>query len=138
MEAIKKAFGILMLGMAIWLVARIVSPVMVYLLWGLLLFGIAFFLGTSIPPVVGFRFINRSAGLAVALLGMVVILNGVGGFNALNNIVGNKQAASIKHPFMIVHNIAELNQKLALAQVARKPVILDFYADWCESCVTDG
>ncbi|MCW5584073.1 MAG: protein-disulfide reductase DsbD, partial [Gammaproteobacteria bacterium] len=38
--------------------------------------------------------------------------------------------------FVVVHNEKDLHQQLINAQALRKPVLLDFYADWCESCVS--
>ena len=36
--------------------------------------------------------------------------------------------------FRLVSSISELDQQLALAKEAKRPVLLDFYADWCISC----
>jgi len=37
--------------------------------------------------------------------------------------------------FEPVHSVAELDQALVRASAAHQPVLLDFYADWCVSCV---
>jgi len=36
--------------------------------------------------------------------------------------------------FRLVSSISELDQQLALAKETKRPVLLDFYADWCISC----
>lgn len=38
-------------------------------------------------------------------------------------------------PFILIHDLNEFNRELASAAESSKPVMLDFYADWCESCV---
>jgi thiol:disulfide interchange protein DsbD len=49
LEAMKKFFGLMMMGMAIWLSARVFSPTIIYLLTGLFILGIAVFFGYYLP-----------------------------------------------------------------------------------------
>jgi thiol:disulfide interchange protein DsbD len=37
-------------------------------------------------------------------------------------------------PFRMIASIEDLDRELSAAQAAGKPVMLDFYADWCVSC----
>lgn len=37
--------------------------------------------------------------------------------------------------FTVVHNMMDLKTQLAEAKRSHQPVMLDFYADWCDSCI---
>ncbi len=128
MEAIKKIFGILLLAMAIWLLSRIVASITTSALLALLCVGVAYFFAFYLSRVIGWRKCNYSLALLSVIMALSLMANGLHTF-ALNN--STKSASS----FIIVHNVTELNKQLLLAQAAHRPVLLDFYADWCESCV---
>lgn len=131
MKAVKEMFGIFMVAMAIWLLSRIVSPAVTRLLFGILLLATAGFVGMYLPRLIHRRKTNRTIGLAIGLCGIFLVLNG---FNMTMTI--KSVSAQVNAPtFIVVHNMADLNKQLARAQIANRPVILDFYADWCTSCV---
>ncbi|RDI38054.1 protein-disulfide reductase DsbD [Aquicella lusitana] len=136
MGAVKTLFGILMLGMAIWLLSRVASPTTITVFWGLLFLGIALYFGIYLPRLVGKPRLNRSLGfLAVCSSGLLML----SAFepHLLNQwLQPNRQATFAGPSFTVVHDISDLNKQLLTAQAARRPVILDFYADWCESCVS--
>lgn len=138
MEAVKKFFGLLMLGMAIWLVSRIISPFVTHILWGCLLIGIAAFFALYLPRLHGRHKFNRSLGFIVGFSGMLVMF-GVGVPTSMTQWLapGSALHSSIEASpnFKIVHNVSDFDQQLALARAANQPAILDFYADWCDSCV---
>lgn len=50
-------------------------------------------------------------------------------------LLGAKFSSHNGPHFEAVHSVAELDQALARAATAHQPVLLDFYADWCVSCV---
>lgn len=134
MEAVKKLFGVLMLAMGIWLLSRAVPSLVTMILTGLLLLGIAFFLSVSLPRVITWRKLSRSLGVLLGLSGIIVIV-GASLPNAVPTWLGANQASPLASSFTVIRDLAMLNKQLSQAQLAHKPVLLDFYADWCESCV---
>ncbi len=54
----------------------------------------------------------------------------------LSRVAFLPQSTTQVRPFIVVHDMVELNKQLSIAHTSQKPVLLDFYADWCESCVT--
>lgn len=130
MEAVRKVMGFCMLALAIWMLSRILMPVTIMLLWSLLLFMVAAFFYVSMPQYIGRRRMNRFIGIFAAVLGVFVILSGT---NTLTlKQVPVEQSTSL---FTVVKSIASLKQQLASAAARGQPVLLDFYADWCESCI---
>lgn len=125
MEIIKKIFGVVMLAMAIWLLSRILSFELSRILFGMLIVGVVVVIMIYLSIFFGWPKWRRNLGIMVGCTGIVFM------FASFNPTVSNKQVSS----FIVVNNITELNQQLSIARVQHKPILLDFYADWCESCV---
>ena len=130
MVEVKAAFGFLLLGVALWTVQSVLPAPLVLALWGTLLLAAAVALLRG-----GRRTVWRHAGAALlGLLGAVQIVGAAaGGTDPLQplarlGIGGSEQDLP---RFTRVRNVAELD---AAVRQAGRPVMLDFYADWCVSC----
>lgn len=137
MHAVTKSFGVVMLGMAIWLMGRILPMTVTMILWGLYLIGIALFFSFYLTRVIGRHKINHTLGIATGLVGVFMILSTFGMASLINRWTGDIGTMSKRHAadFAVVHNMSELANELAAAKAAGQPVLVDFYADWCTSCV---
>jgi len=141
MNAVTNFFGVLMLGMAIWLISP-VTPVSVQLgLWAILLIVTAVYHSAlDSLPTHATNIAKLWKGVAVMLLifGVALFIGALSGaksaLHPLNNFTISS-ANQTKNPsqlsFTRIASIAELEQKLA---TTNQPVMLDFYADWCVAC----
>lgn len=136
MDAVKYFFGIFMLAMAVWMLSRVAPHTLVMILWSALLLGSALFIAMHLPKLIGRHTFNRIFGSAVGCSAMFVLFLGVGSPTLVNKVMHNQEIKEASSNFVLIHNIADLNKQLAVAQRSHQPVILDFYADWCESCVS--
>ena len=136
MEAVKKIFGLLMLGMAIWLLSRVVAPDVAIRIWGLLLLGIALFFGLHLPRLIGRHGLNRGLGFVVGCSGMLLMIGGTEPMLISQWMNLSQYTTPSSHAFIVVRDSVDLDKQLLIAKAAHRPVILDFYADWCESCVS--
>ena len=139
MEGVKKGFGVLLLATAVWLVSPVIAPVVAMLAWATLLIIPAIFLHAldPLPPhAKGWQRFWKGIGIVMLLTGAALLVGALAGnrdpLQPLSGLRGAASAAEApKLPFTPVRSLAELETRLAAAE---RPVMLDFYADWCVSC----
>ena len=141
MERVKAVFGVLLLAMALWLLERILPLALTMALWGTLLVVIATYLG-ALQPVAhgapGWRTLARGLGLVLLIQGALLLtgaaLGGRDLWQPLRGLSLAREAASTapQSAFRPVKTLTEVQS--ALQTAAGRPVLLDFYADWCTSC----
>lgn len=139
MEAVKRFFGVMMLGMAIWIISPVIPVAAHMLLWAALLIFSAIYLRAldPLPPNAhGLRKLGKGIGLLALLLGAAYLVGALSGARDMLRPLGNLGRGAAEAPatlrFERVKNSAELDARIAKA--AGKTVMLDFYADWCVSC----
>ena len=130
MEGITRIFGIVMLGVAVWLLDRVLDASVIMVLWALLM------LGSAIYLKVYTNIITRLISMILLILGAVLLVGAISGatnplkplekFTSSKNVVNTNELV-----FQKVKNIAEL--ELAIKN-SDKPVMLDFWASWCVAC----
>ncbi len=139
MEGVKKGFGVLLLATAVWLIAPVVPPVVPMLAWAALLIVPAIYLHAldPLPPHArGWQRFWKGVGIVMLLTGAALLIGALAGsrdpLQPLAGLRGQAVAAQeTKLPFEPVRSLAELDARLAAVD---RPVMLDFYADWCVSC----
>lgn len=141
MQGVKNFFGVILLGMALYVVSPLFPAVVQMLGWAGLLIVSAIYLHALDPLPVhtnGFQKFWKGVGVIALLLGVALLVGALsGGRDVLQPLSGLRVAqanapAGQSLEFRQIRNIAELDA--ALAGAAGRPVMLDFYADWCVSC----
>jgi thiol:disulfide interchange protein DsbD len=142
MDAVKAVFGVLLLAVAILLLERILPAAVTMLLYGLLLIASGVYMGALAPlgpDGGGWRKLWKSIGLALLVYGVLMLVGAAAGgrdtLQPLRGIAPTGGAAAEAHAqFKRIKTVADLDRELAAASAAGRPVMLDFYADWCVSC----
>jgi thiol:disulfide interchange protein DsbD len=142
MNAVKAAFGVGLLGIAVWLLERILPSAASMFLWALLLIIPAIYLGAldALPqPASGWRKLWKGIGIVMLSYGVLLLIGVASNSNDPLQPLRNLYASSAKTApqslaFRKVKSLAELNREIAAAEAAGQWVMLDFYADWCVSC----
>ncbi|ELP6758469.1 protein-disulfide reductase DsbD [Vibrio vulnificus] len=130
MDRVKTLFGFVLLAAPIFLLERILPEMWSTVLWsalGIAAFGWLYHVKNSLE----FGGWKQSAVGIIAVLGLFASAQ-----PALNYWFADstQQAQTSEVSFIKIRNVEELQQQLALAKQAKKPVMLDFYADWCVAC----
>ena len=158
MEDITRFFGVVMLGVAIWLLDRIIPPGVTLGLYGILLAVYGVQLG-ALEPAGGSSRLKRGIALVLALYGAVMVVGAASGgtdpWQPLSHASSTSSAttdsaattpardsdeAGIRHPpaghydFVDVTGREALQSVLRDARAAGQPVLVDFFAEWCVAC----
>jgi len=146
MVAVKNAFGFVMLGLAVWMLDRVLPGAVTLALWAVLIFMAGVFLGALTPLTPesgGAQKLGKGFGVLAMFYGAVLLLGALaGGDDPLQPLAGTGVAAgggatAVAHEeleFRRIKTVADLEQAVAAASGRGQPVMLDFYADWCVSC----
>ena len=145
MVAVRNAFGFMMLGLAIWMLSRILSGNITMLLWAVLVFMAGVFMGglTTLSSESGVaQKLGKGFGALAMIYGILLLLGGLnGGSNPIKplaglNFGGAATVANEAHelPFQRIKTVDDLDREIATAVSQGKSAFLDFYADWCVSC----
>jgi thiol:disulfide interchange protein DsbD len=141
MEGVKKFFGVVMLATALWLVSPVVPLWLQMLGWSLLMVVPAIYLHAldPLPPHAhGWQRLGKGLGVLLLLGGAAMLIGVLGGakdpLQPLGFLRGGMAAEASAPTFERVATIERLDARLAESKAAGKPVMLDFYADWCVSC----
>ena len=142
MEGVKKFFGVLMLATALWLVSPVIPLWSQMLGWSLLMVVPAIYLHALeplLPNAHGWQRLGKGMGVILLLGGAAMLMGVLGGAKDPLQPLGfirSGAAATEAHAtaFERVGSSERLDARLAESKAAGKPVMLDFYADWCVSC----
>jgi len=140
MNGVKIAFGLLLLGVAIWMVERLVAAPIALLLWAGLAIGSALALGAlSFNQPQGWPRARQTLGLMLLAWGVLLVIGAAQGGNnplrplaSITNAPSSQQAESLN--FVEIDNVTALDEAIAQANNAGQPVFVHFTADWCISC----
>ena len=130
MEGVTKIFGIIMLGVAIWLLDRVINPTVTMYLWAFL------FISFGVYLKIYTHIIVKSISKVLTILGAILLVGAVSGAtNPLKPLDKFTSKVSLSKQdelkFIKIQNIAQLEDAILKSS---KPVILDFWATWCVSC----
>ncbi|SOF01845.1 Thiol:disulfide interchange protein DsbD [Burkholderia sp. OK233] len=144
MVAIQNALGVMLLAAALWFVYSLLPGWLLMVLVALLLTGCAMMLRAidPLPPnVPGILRVGKALGALLLVAGVAEfigvasgnfdVLTPLGGVTRASSASGNADGKSTAQ-FETIRSNAELDQALQAAH--GRPVMVDFYADWCISC----
>jgi len=139
MNAVRNFFGVVMLGMAVWLIGPVIPAGLQMGLWAALLIVPAIYLHAleTLPPRASqWAKLWKGVGIIALICGVALLVGALAGSkNPLQPLAGLYGSTAEKPRtlrFQRVKSLSDLDA--AIKQAQGKLVMLDFYADWCVSC----
>ncbi len=143
MDAVKAVFGVMLLGVALWMLERVLPAGITLILWAVLVIASAIYMGAMEPireGASGWRKLWKALGMVLLIHGGLMLVGAAAGssdpLQPLKGMAvgGNVAAQEQKVEFSVIKGLDELQQAVEAAAAQGKPVMVDFYADWCVAC----
>jgi len=148
MDAVKSVFGVALLGLAIWLLERVLPVSITMGLIAALVITSAIYMSAleTLPEAAsGWRKLKKGLGVILLLYGTAYLVGAISGsedlLQPLRGVISSKSATtlqattSVEHlQFQQIKGEQGLQQALAASVQQKRATMLDFYADWCISC----
>jgi thiol:disulfide interchange protein DsbD len=136
MTTVKALFGVLFLGVAAWMLDRLLGPRTMLLVWALVLLTLFWVIMQVGLRGNGRSLLRVSVGCVVSLMSAALVLCAALNADPWHPFASRNSGAgpSAKMEFRVVHGEAELDAALSAANRAGRRTLVDVYADWCVSC----
>ncbi len=138
MTMVNALFGVMMLGVAVWMLEKVVDSYVTMMLYSIL--GIGFSLYLGIFEKEG-HIVKRTLSSILFIYSVSLLVGTLGGSTSMSKplsfletkVISSSSEINTNHKkFIKISSITELDA--LLAQNRGKKIMLDFYADWCVSC----
>jgi len=148
MNTVKAVFGVILLGVAILMLERILPGPVTLVLWALLLIIPAVYMHAldALPAgAPGWQRFWKGLGVAMLVYGCILLLgatlgardplNPLRNLSAVATLPGTTGHASQHLQFERIKSVEDFERAVQASSARGKPVMLDFYADWCTYCI---
>lgn len=131
MNQVKGLFGLILIAVAIDLLSRIAPPILTMILWSTLFIFSGLYLGAFKLGKTNLSKLRQVFALIMFAYGFLILIGASQGHTYPWKPLS---ASAEKRSITTVHSLEDLAPLLAQAKALHKPVLIDFYADWCRSC----
>ncbi len=140
MTKVSQVFGLMMLGLAIFMLARILPDLLTLILWSLLAMGISLYMGLldgKSPNGIS-SYLGKLFSILFLLYGIFLFVGGVSGassvFKPFERFTNTNVASNVSHTQIKSHRGYSIERLLAEVEASSKPVVVDFGKDSCTAC----
>jgi thiol:disulfide interchange protein DsbD len=135
MTLVNAIFGVLMLGVAVWMLEKVLSFEIIVLLYSFLGLGFSLYLGVKEGHI-----FKRSVALILFIYSLALFISVLAGAASMREplgfVKGVHEASATKSKQLLTFQVVTSKEELqkVLEQNRGKKILLDFSAKWCTAC----
>jgi len=135
MNTIERFMGVLLLAVAIYMISRIIEPLYTAMMWIALMLGYSIYLGAFSTATDRLTKICKTCGIILFIYALAFTIGTIAGsHNPWNPLAITQKTKPNTEIFQPVKTFSDVFNEMDKPGNKGKPVLLDFYADWCVAC----